>query len=294
MRPSPFVKWAGGKSQLLETLVRCVPRHFDTYYEPFLGGGALFFRLLSLGHIRRAVISDANADLMNCYIALRDSPGPLIAELAALQEHASDKDFFYRTARPRFNEISLRTGLEGNVEKAALLIYINKTCYNGLYRVNSRGKFNVPWGRYRHPRIFDEGNVMAVSRALNRKGIDIRCCDYAAALAGAGEGDFAYLDPPYQPLSPTALFTQYTTSSFTEEDQKDLAAVFRSLDSRGCRVLLSNSYSPLVRALYREYLERGCGLTVEASRQISCKACTRSPVPESLIGNYVPGQPGHR
>jgi len=284
--PSPFIKWAGGKSQLLNVLIKCAPQTFGTYYEPFLGGGALFFKLYSMGRIRRAILSDANKDLMNCYVAIRDNTEALLTELELLQEHASEKEFYYEVARPKFNKIRLRTGLDGDVAKAALLLYLNKTCYNGLYRVNSDGEFNVPWGRYENPRIYDEGNIRKVSKALSDSRITLRCCGYDLAVAAAKENDFVYLDPPYQPVSATSWFTQYTPSSFTEEDQRKLAETFKTLDKRGCKLLLSNSYNPLIDDLYKEYIDRGNILKTLAARQISCKGDGRGRIYEYVIYNY--------
>lgn len=283
---SPFLKWAGGKSQLLDTLVRNAPVEFNCYYEPFLGGGACFFRLRSIGKIRHAVISDANRDLINCYVAVRDNLGALLHKLAFLQQHADDKEFYDDVAKPGFNNIRLKSGLEGDIEKASLLIYLNKTCYNGLYRVNSRSEYNVPWGRYKNPRIYDPEILKSVSAALQGPNIKIKCCDYGKALEEAGEGNFAYLDPPYQPLSSTSIFTQYTPEAFREDDQRRLAGIFKGLDRRGCRVMLSNSYNPLIEGLYSEYLQRGTFEVTMAARQISCKGSGRGQIREYIIRNY--------
>lgn len=288
MPPAPFLKWAGGKSQLLDELVRLVPPRFGTYYEPFLGAGALFFRLFSEGRIGRAVLSDLNKDLISCYVTIRDALDEVLLRLESLQLRACDRDFFYAQARPRFNSIRLETGLEVHPEKAALMIYLNKTCYNGLYRVNSSGEFNVPWGRYRSPRVYDEENLRAVSRALNSPGIEVKCCDYRQALDQASRGDFVYLDPPYHPISRTSSFTQYIQKPFGEKDQRELAGEFASLTSRGCLVLMSNSGAPFVRSLY-EGLAAGVRLKeVSASRSISCKGDRRNGVTELIISNFSP------
>ncbi|MDI9644760.1 MAG: DNA adenine methylase [Candidatus Verstraetearchaeota archaeon] len=284
---SPFIKWAGGKSQLLDYLINCLPPKFHTYYEPFLGGGALFFKLSSMGKVRWAVISDLNKDLINCYLVIRDEFDALLSRLEYYQKHVREKDFFYEVARPMFNKIKLKTGLERNVEKAALLIYLNKTCFNGLYRVNSRGEFNVPWGRYEKPSLYDLENLNAVKKALgNQENVVIKCCDYREAVKDAQEGDFVYFDPPYQPLKKTSSFTQYTSDSFSEEDQRALADTFRELDRRGCSVMLSNSYSPLIEALYTDYLTKGQLTVAMASRAISCIGNGRGKIPEYIIYNY--------
>lgn len=283
---SPFLKWAGGKSQLLDSIVDCLPESFGTYFEPFLGGGALFFRLVSMGKIRRAVLSDANKDLINCYLVVRDGLDALISRLEYYQKYVGAKDFFYEVARPLFNRIRLKTGLERDVEKAALLIYLNKTCFNGLYRVNSRGEFNVPWGRYESPALYDEANLRSVSRALDQRRVEIRCCDYRGAVRNASAGDLVYFDPPYQPLNRTSSFTQYTPDSFSEDEQRALAETFRDLDGRGCKVMLSNSCSPTVEALYRDYISRGQFRVAMAARAISCLGDGRGRIPEYIICNY--------
>jgi DNA adenine methylase len=286
----PFIKWAGGKSQLLNVLVKCIPQTFGTYFEPFLGGGALFFKLYSMRKIRRAVLSDANMDLMNCYIAIRDDVEALLTELELLQQHAGEKDFFYQVARPKFNKIQLKTGLEGEVAKAALMLYLNKTCYNGLYRVNSEGEFNVPWGRYENPHIYDEENIRKTCKILRNGRITLKCCDYKRIIVYAREKDFVYLDPPYQPISATSWFTQYTSDSFTAEDQRKLAGTFRDLDATGCYVLMSNSYNILIDELYKEYIDRGNAIKTLAARQISCKGSRRRHIYEYIIFNYSRNQ----
>lgn len=283
---SPFLKWAGGKSQLLDALVGCLPDRFGCYFEPFLGGGALFFRLFSMGLVRRAFLSDSNKDLINCYLVVRDELSALLSRLEYYQKFAGAKDFFYEVARPSFNRRKLNTGHEGDVEKAALLIYLNKTCFNGLYRVNSKGEFNVPWGRYDSPLLYDERNLKAVSGSLNSKIVDIECCDYREAVKRAESGDFVYFDPPYQPMTRSSSFTQYTPDAFSEDDQKELAQTFRELDRRGCKVMLSNSHTPLVEALYGDYISKGQFRVVMAARAISCVGSGRGCIPEYVICNY--------
>jgi DNA adenine methylase len=281
-RPTPFLKWAGGKTQLLPVLERHLPKRFETYFEPFLGGGALFFHLIGKGRVTRAVISDLNKDLINCYVTVRDHLERLVIGLKDLQTHARNKDFYYNVARPRFNMITLSTGLEGDTEKAALLFFLNKTCYNGLYRVNHKGAFNVPWGRYRNPRIYDERNLQAVHRVLRQPEIRILCEDYYEATKTATKEDFLYFDPPYEPLSTTANFTSYTPQSFGPNDQTSLAHLFAELDRRECYVMLSNS--PRVGRLYEGHkyrLER-----LKAIRAISRIGDKRGPVDELLVMNY--------
>jgi DNA adenine methylase len=282
-RATPFLKWAGGKKQLLDELEERLPPSFSAYHEPFVGGGALFFDLYHKGRIRKAFISDSNVDLINAYVAIRDSLNPLLRRLSELQRHAKNKSYFYGTARKRFNEILLRTGEEGDVEKAGLLFYLNKTCYNGLYRVNSKGGFNVPWGGYNNPRIFDERNLRAISSILNDRGVEVSCADFEAAAKFARRDDFVYLDPPYQPLSTTASFAEYTPQSFGMEDQERVADVFHNLAAKGCHVMLSNS--PLVEHLYNN---RGYKIDrVKAIRAINCIGTRRGAIDELLVTNYL-------
>jgi DNA adenine methylase len=284
---SPFIKWAGGKTQLLDELVACLPSKFNTYFEPFLGGGALFFKLSSVGKISKAVISDLNKDLINCYIVIRDDLDFLISYLNEYQKHVDEMDFFYEVARPAFNKIKLRTGLEKNAEKAALLIYLNKTCFNGLYRVNSKGDFNVPWGRYKSPSLYNIDNLRSVNKAIkDQDRIQIKCCDYREAVKEAQKDDFIYFDPPYQPLNQTSSFTQYTSDAFTPADQRRLAETFTALDKKGSKVMLSNSYSPLIEELYKEYIAKGFLTIAMASRAISCKGSGRGKIPEYIVYNY--------
>jgi DNA adenine methylase len=280
--PAPFLKWAGGKGQLLQQFEQFFPAGFGRYYEPFLGGGAVFFYLAAKGRITRAVIGDSNRDLINCYIAIRDNLEQLLDKLRELQKYAKNKDFFYNVARRRFNGIKLSNGLDGNVEKASLLFYLNKTCYNGLYRVNRKNEFNVPWGRYKNPRIYDEGNLYSAHEVLRREGITIRCADYAEAARDASAKDFIYFDPPYQPVSQTSNFTAYTSASFGSHDQARLASVFRELHSRGSFLMLSNS--PRAERLYRD--PRFQITRLKATRAISCVGSKRGPVDELLIRNY--------
>lgn len=277
--PTPFLKWAGGKSELIATLKDSFPSRFGTYFEPFLGGGSVFLHMVAKGGTRKAVISDSNKDLMNCYIAVREHVRDLIRRLEYLQSVSSNKTY-YEQARKQFNNLQLNTGLDGNVEKAALMIYLNKTCYNGLYRVNKRGKFNVPKGRHNKITLYDRENLLAVHRVLRSSGVDIMCCDYREAIALARKGDFIYLDPPYVPTSRTANFTEYTKESFDWREQVALANTFRLLDARGCFIMLSNS--PRVRRLYGGYGVK----EVIASRAISCMPKERRKVRELVVTNY--------
>lgn len=260
----PFVKWAGGKRQLLPELLRYVPKQFGTYHEPFLGGGALFFALKPL----RAVLSDDNRRLVRAYFGVRDAVDRVV-ELLATYPH--NKGFFLRM---RELDIDSRS----DAEHAAWLIYLNKTAFNGLYRVNSKNVFNVPFGRYATPNICDEPNLRACSAALD--GADIRCEDFSAVLERAKPGDFVYFDPPYVPLSASSYFTSYTADGFGMEQHIRLRDVARELKGRGVHVLLSNSSAPTVHELYADGFER---IPVFAARSVSSKASGRGKIEELII-----------
>ncbi len=267
--PSPFLKWAGGKSQLFAQMREWFPSEFDVYVEPFLGGGAVFFRLLP----DRAILSDLNAELMNVYRTVQSDVHPLMKVLDEHELRKTDKDYYYKVREWIPETLD-------PVARAARTIFLNKTCYNGLYRVNSKGQFNVPFGRYKNPQLYDEDNLLACSQAL--QGKLLLAADYQHAMAYARQGDFVYLDPPYQPVSETANFTSYTKDAFTETDQKELASAFSELDRRGCKVILSNSATDYVRELYDGYEI----ISLKATRAISSKAETRGEIEELLIMNY--------
>jgi DNA adenine methylase len=249
--PSPFVKWAGGKTSLLGHLLPNVPSNVSNYYEPFLGGGALFFAACGRRPRFNAHLSDTNAQLITAYRVIKEFPDQLIALLSIFQkeyDRAVDKmRYFYakREWRP-----------EAPAESAARLIFLNKTCYNGLYRVNSKGEFNVPFGRYERPRILNSENIRAISQILKNTNAELRSTDYKDAVESCGKADFVYLDPPYSPPSKTSKFTSYTPDGFSEKDQEELAEAFGKLVDRGCTVLLSNSDTELTRHLYSEFETR--------------------------------------
>lgn len=273
---SPFLKWAGGKTQQLGELQSHIPS-FHTYYEPFVGGGALFFHLASSKSDFRAYLSDLNAELVNAYRVVKNNVEELICNLGKHEtSYFRDPEGFYydlRGARP----IS-------RIEKAARLVALNKTCYNGLYRVNSTGAFNVPMGRYRNPLICNLEQLRNASAALAKTKASIRTCGYAAALSNAGKGDFVYLDPPFVPLSRTSNFVNYTREGFNASDQGLLAKIYRNLHRKGCRVLLSNSDTKLARELYSEFNQ----FRIRVSRAISCKGDARTGFTELLVRNYTP------
>ena len=268
----PFVKWAGGKGQLIEQIKGYIPEEFKTYYEPFIGGGALFFYLWNEERLKKAVIADNNPDLINIYRVIKEDVDELIENLKN-PKYVNEKEAYYkiREWEP-----------EDPVEKAARMLYLNKTCFNGLYRVNSKGKFNVPFGRYKNPKFLDEGNLREVHEAL--KNTEIRLCDFEEGVKGTKKGDFVYFDPPYHPLSITANFTSYTKQSFKEEDQMRLAKTFKRLAKKGVYVMLSNSYTDFIEKLYGEFNLQ----TVYAKRYINSDPNGRGEIREYLILSYKP------
>lgn len=266
----PFLKWAGGKSKLLPHILPLLPMKIETYYEPFIGGGAVFFALAKEGRFKRAVISDVNPDLIETYCMVRDHIHNLIPILEEHAKHATDSDYFYAVR-------GLDTTKLVAVERAARLIFLNKTCFNGLYRVNRDGLFNVPFGRYKNPRVCDADGLRAVSKALQGASILRRDFDQTANLAK--RGDAVYFDPPYVPISETASFTSYFAIPFVDDDQKRLARMFRACCDRGVVAVLSNSDCPKTRALYR-----GCKVrTIEAKRSINSVGNKRGNVKEILV-----------
>jgi DNA adenine methylase len=270
MVPAPFLKWAGGKRKLLAHIEALLPERIDTYFEPFLGGAAVFFRLASGARFRRAVLADANPELVNCYQAIRDDVDGVIA---ALGEFRNDRAQYYRVRRRDPSKLS-------STARAARLIYLNRCGYNGLYRVNSRGQFNVPFGRYVRPVICDERKLRAASAAL--QSATISCSDFAKTLKGVGPGDFAYLDPPYVPLSATSSFTAYAKGKFGPSEQERLAEVLRALAARRVPALLSNSDCATTRQLYRGF---AIG-RVPVRRAINSVAHGRGPVDEILVRSF--------
>ncbi|HJW19449.1 MAG TPA: Dam family site-specific DNA-(adenine-N6)-methyltransferase [Candidatus Nitrosotalea sp.] len=275
--PKPFVKWAGGKRQLLPVITSHIPSKFERYFEPFLGGGAVFFSLVAKERKAKWFISDLNSDLALSYVTIRDRVKELVL---SLENHAANytknqSSYYYkvREANPK-NEI----------DKVSRLIFLNKTCFNGLYRVNSKGKFNVPVGRYVNPNIVNKENLFEVSRVLQSKDISIKCQDFEDALKGVGHEDFVYLDPPYQPVSTTSSFTSYTDSNFDFSDQERLYAKFKALDKKGVKVLLSNSRSDEIIELFSEFSD-GI-IEINANRFINSVSQKRTGHTELLIKNY--------
>ena len=265
----PFIKWAGGKGQLLAYMR--FPSRFNNYHEPFVGGGAVFFALQP----RSPFLSDVNPELVNTYHAVKEKVEDLIDSLRELEKSYSGEKYYEMRA--------IDPELLDPVSRAARFVFLNKTCYNGLYRVNRAGRFNVPWGRYKKPRICDPAGLRAASAVLRRAVIKTR--DFRDALRIPERGDFVYIDPPYVPISKTSAFTEYTSKSFAWADHEALAEEAERLrDDVGCLVLLSNSYSAKVKSLYQG---RGFHVRhVTASRAISSKASTRGRINELLISSY--------
>ena len=271
---APFVKWAGGKGSLLRHIIPLVPISVVNYFEPFLGGGAIFLGICARGTRFRAFLSDTNPELINAYVIVKSKPTDLIRYLTNLRKRyklaPNKEDFYYeiRAWEPT-----------GSIERAARFIFLNKTCYNGLYRVNPKGEFNVPFGHHTNPKIFNESNIAGVSNALRETHATVRAIDYRKATSTCHKGDFVYFDPPYHPSSATSSFTDYTAKGFGEEDQRELSRVFANLATRGCQILLSNSNTRLVRELYHNYNRK----SILVNRPINCVGTGRKGFKELIV-----------
>ncbi len=268
---APFVKWAGGKRQLLEHLSVRMPKEYTDYYEPFVGGGALLFHQKPSW----AFINDINRELIHTYTEIRDHVGPLSVLLSSMDQVTCTKEFYYEM-RGRYND-KLKTK-DYDTEMAALFIYLNKHCFNGLYRVNRKGQFNVPWNQKEQVRSVDVENIKNISYYL--KSVTITCQDFEASLETAKKGDFIYFDSPYAPLNP-ASFDSYTKEGFTEEEHRRLAKVFRELSERGCYCMLTNHNTELIQELYQDYLQE----EVDVRRAINSDPKKRVGK-EVIIRNY--------
>ena len=265
----PFVKWVGGKRSLLEEILPRFPKQFKTYYEPFVGGGAVYFAIAP--HRRRAVLADSNADLIRAYKVICTDPHPLIRKLKThARQHSMEHYYKVRAREPR-TELSA----------VARFLYLNKTCYNGLYRVNRAGKFNAPMGKYKNPNIVQQENILACYEAL--RNAECHVIDFEAIKPKPG--DFVYFDPPYHPLNGTAKFTQYQMSDFKEDDQVRLHDFIVRLHRRGVKIMLSNSKTPFIEDLYRyKYFRKHI---VHAPRFVNSKPDQRGKICELLITNYA-------
>ena len=272
----PIVKWAGGKSRLLRDLLHRVPTKMRTFAEPFAGGAALFFAVASSEGLtfKRALLADQNAELLACYRAVRDDVDGVIVALGA---YHYDRDLFYETRKKSTAKLS-------DVDRAARFIFLNRTCFNGLWRVNASGKFNVPFGRYKNPRILDVDGLRAASAAL--RGVEIVQKDFAEVTRKLGKNDFVYLDPPYAPVSKTAAFTAYASGGFGPADQRRLVDELRGLRRRGAMAMVSNADTPETRELYREF---ACEV-VAVSRPINSDATKRGDAAELIVTSW--GSPG--
>lgn len=271
--PAPVLKWVGGKRQLLPALSALLPDKIASYCEPFVGGGALLFHLQP----QTAYVNDINAELIGVYRTIRENVDALIEELKGYKNEA---DFFYAVRnwdrdRARYDALS-------DVRKAARVLYLNKTCFNGLYRVNNAGEFNSPFGAYRKPNIVNEPVLRAVSAYFNAADVRFSCADYADALADVKSGAFVYLDPPYDPVSQTSSFTGYARGGFSREDQIRLRECCDALDRRGVRFMLSNSATDFIKEQYRAYHVT----IVQARRAVNSVGSRRGNVDEAVVRNY--------
>ena len=277
LEPKPFVKWAGGKRQLLTELEKNFPKKFGTYFEPFLGGGAVLFDLLAKKPNLKCSVSDLNSDLVLAYVTIRDKLGRLIE---SLENHSKN---YHKDSTGYYYEIRKQQP-KSQIEKVSRLLFLNKTCFNGLYRVNSKGKFNVPLGRYTNPNIVNRENLTAVSKFLQSDKIKIACRDFESILNDAKKGDFVYFDPPYQPVSDTANFTSYTHRDFTEDDLQRLADLANQLNSKGSHVLLSNSNTKIVKKIFSS--KKWKVKEIAVNRAINSNSQKRTGHKEVLIKNY--------
>lgn len=270
---APVLKWVGGKRQLFKDIEKHIPGQYSTYYEPFLGGGAVLFELQP----NKAVVNDINEELINVYTVIRDNLEELIEDL---KKHKNEAGYFYKIReldrdKKNYNKLS-------NVKKASRVIYLNKTCYNGLFRVNQQGEFNSPFGRYKNPNIVNEATLRAVSNYFNRAKITFKCGDFEEAVKGIRKGGFVYFDPPYDPVSDSANFTGYDKGGFGREEQIRLKKLCDKLNSRNIKFLLSNSATDFILDLYKDY-----NITiVKAKRAINSKGDKRGAVNEVLVKNY--------
>lgn len=289
----PFLKWAGGKGQLLKEIQKYYPfgdSNFTKYAEPLVGGGAVLFDVLSKYNLKEVYISDINAELINTYKVIRDDVESLIARLNELQsdfvplDDEKRKEYYY-DKRKTFN--TLKSDNDFNTEQAALMIFLNKTCFNGLYRVNKKGQFNVPMGAYKNPLICDEKNLKAVSSKL--QSVSIVCGDYRQSADFIDEHTFVYFDPPYRPLNQTSGFTAYTENAFEDKEQTELADFVKEIDKKGAKIVVSNSDPKNADESDDFFDEIYSSLTisrVNASRMINSNSRNRGKITELLISNF--------
>jgi DNA adenine methylase len=269
---APFLKWVGGKRQLMPAIKELIPKNYTNYYEPFIGGGAVLLDLQP----KKAVINDFNDELINVYHTIKENPEELISDLKI---HKNESEYFYDLRaldrEENFENLS-------NIKKASRVIFLNKTCYNGLYRVNNSGEFNSPFGRYKNPNIVNETTIRAVSKYLNNNDITILNADFEEALKGIKKGSFVYFDPPYHPVSASSNFTGYVQGGFDMYEQVRLRDLCDKLDKGGVKFLLSNSATLFIEDLYKDYKIS----YVKANRSINSNAKKRGEIDEVLICNY--------
>ena len=287
----PFVKWAGGKSQLLSTIREKYPEKIDKYCEPFVGGGAVLFDVLANCQPKEVLINDINAELANTYSQIKNSVDELIETLSEMQEtfwekNDTDRKVMYLAKRERFNDLKVNGDEQINLEKAALFIFLNKTCFNGLYRVNRKGLFNVPIGSYKKPPICDAENLRLISGLL--KNVQIKCGDYSECADFIDENTFVYIDPPYRPLTATASFTSYSENEFGDKQQIELGKFVDGISAKGAKVVVSNSdpkNSDESDSFFDDLYSSYTIMRVSAKRMINSKATGRGNVNELLICN---------
>jgi DNA adenine methylase len=269
----PFVKWVGGKRQLLNEIEKHIPEQFSRYYEPFVGGGAVLFHVQP----KNAVINDSNEELVNLYNIIKESPEELIEDL---KKYKNEEKYFYEVRgidreKEKYLELS-------NIQRASRIIFLNKTCYNGLFRVNSSGEFNSPFGRYKNPNIVNDVTIKAVGNYLSKNDIQILNTDYEKSLSKIRKGAFVYFDPPYDPISDSSSFTGYTKNGFDRTEQERLKKVCDKLNDKGVKFLLSNSSTEFIRDLYKDYNI----FSIKAKRAINSKGNGRGETTEVLVKNY--------
>lgn len=278
MTIKPFLKWAGGKTSLLPEIVKRLPPEFDSYYEPFLGGGALFCYLDLTGKL--VGLNDSNEELINCWRNLKHFCEELITELSD-PLYTNDKDTYLAIrVWDRLDWYGDSTKVS-HIEKAARFIFLNKTCFNGLYRVNSKGHFNVPFGKYKNPTICNSELLRKISAKLSRECVEITSCDYSEVLPST-PNSFVYLDPPYDVLNETSNFTSYTKNKFGKGEQIKLSEYVFKLNNLGVKFLLSNSDTPFINDLYKNFIVE----KIQCKRSINCKGDKRGKISEVLIRNY--------
>lgn len=267
-----FVKWAGGKSQLIKQFNPLFPQQIENYFEPFVGGGAVFFHVMQEYKPKTALISDTNSELIDTYQVIRDNPAKL-SKLLKQHKAKHCKEYYYKIRGENPDALS-------KTERAARFVYLNKTCFNGLYRVNSKNGFNVPMGSYKKPSIPCEDDLLLASKLL--QNVDIKNMHFSEVLNHASKGDFVYMDPPYYPVKEGKSFTSYTSNDFSADDHRQLAEVYGKLSKKGAQAMLSNSDTPFVRELYSKY-----DITpVQAKRMINSDGKGRGAVSEVVVRNY--------